>query len=113
MDNFQTIEYLESHPIDTLFCGGVWPVAALLCKLADVEGLPISAAVRKIANMHPFKVDQNPNAIASEAAEAEYLQKRAAMIRQLTTEAQTLYVRANEAQAMARMRDAKQGKGGK
>jgi len=113
MDNFQALEYLSQNPIEVLFYGNLWPVAAFLCMIADEERLPISTAVKKIANRHPFKVDQHPDAIASEAAEAEYLQKRAAMIRQLTTEAQTLYVKANEAQAMARMRDAKQGKGGK
>ena len=113
---FQAIKYLAEHPIETLFCGNLWPVAALLCKLADVEGLPISAAVRKIANMHPFKVDQNPNAIASEAAEAEYLQRRAKMIRKLTTEARNLYVYANEKKVLAQLPGydpAKQGKGGK
>jgi hypothetical protein len=65
--------------------------------------------------MHPFKVDQNPNAIASEAAEAEYLQKRAVMIRKLTTETQNLYVYANEKKVLSEMRGfeaAKQGKGG-
>jgi len=113
---FQAIKYLAECPIEAVFCGDVWPVAALLCKLADVEGLPISAAVRKIANMHPFKVDQNPNAIASEAAEAEYLQRRAKMIRKLTTETQNLYVYANEKKVLSEMRGfdaAKQGKGGK
>jgi hypothetical protein len=113
MDNFQALEYLSQNPIEVLFYGNLWPVAAFLCMIADEESLPISAAVRKIAAKHPFKVDQDPSTADSEAAEAEYLQKRAAMIRKLTTEAQTLYVRANEAQVMSRMRDAKQGKGGK
>lgn len=113
MDNFQTLETLfnnlDNH-FSEVFC--LWPVSAFLCKYADEQGWPISAAVRRIAAKHPFKVDQDPSTIASEKAEAEYLQKRAVMVSKVKTEIQKLYIRANEAEVMSRMRDGKQGKEG-
>ena len=109
---FQAIEYLANHPIEAFFGGYIWPIAVILCKIADEESLPISATVRRIAKHHPYKVDQEPSTIESEKAEAEYLQSRAKMINILKEEIQVLYIRANESRTLSRLKGNKKSAAG-
>ena len=93
---FQAIQCLAEHPIEAFFFGDIWPVAAFLCMIADVENSPISADVRKIVLTHPLIIDRDPSTIESEAAEEQFLQNRAGMIHTLKTEIRKLYTRGKQ-----------------
>jgi len=90
---FKAIDFCYSyvHYCITKKCGNLWPTAAMLCKIADVEGWEISADVRKMVECYPDGMDMefsiyNASKKEAKAHEKQYFQRRAELIDTLKSE---------------------------